>query len=464
MNLQQIIEEKLIRIKSAIDLEPHDRVPVIATGDFWPVGYSKKYTMQQAFYSIDILGECYKEVFQEFNDWDACNTTLYSLGPMLDATGSRRYNIPGRDISPRAEFQHPDLTLMSAEEYPKLIEDPLKFQIEEIIPRLCKRISSTDITLRTKALAKATLFFGQWMEKQRSYSALWRDRYGIPPIFQGTAIYMPIDWIADNLRGFQQGLMDIKERPDEVQAACEALAPFILHVGLSSAPAGGDYPLLFNPQHVSPFISPKDYEKIYWPTFKKIVDQVVERGYRVWILFENNQAQHLERLQDLPKRKIVAHIENTDLTKVKKYLGGRFCIAGGMNPRVLVRGTPQEIQDQTRSVLKLFEDEPGFIMACSTGIPINTKPENLHAWLDTIKKYGGIEVGKQVLKENKETPKKETCSERTAPQAAKWRDVLTQWETVKPEFGKIEGDERVIQEKWEELERFLPPLIYWLIK
>ena len=458
MNAQQIVNEKLTRVKKAINLESPDRVPVVGMADFWPVGYSKKYSMQQAFYSIDVLAECYKEVFSKWNEWDAFNTTLYALGPMLDATGSKRYNVPGRDISPRAQFQHPDLSLMSAEEYSKLIEDPMKFQIEQIIPRLCNRLASNDLVLRTKALSKATLFFGQWVEKQRSYGALWRDTYGIPPVFQGTALYLPIDWLADNLRGFQQGLLDIKERPDEVRAACEALAPFILSVGLSSAPAGGDYPLLFNPQHVSPFISPKDYEKVYWPTFKKIVDQVVGRGYRIWVLFENNQEQHLERLQELPKGKVVAHIENTDLAKVKKYLGGKVCIAGGLHPRLLTRGTPQEVQEQTRSVLKLFEDEPGFIMCCSTGLPVGTKPENLQAWVDTIKKYG------QVVERKRFLPEKGSDDEKTSGVVAEGKDVFTRWDTVRSEFGKIEGDERIIQGKWEELERFLPPLIYWLIK
>jgi hypothetical protein len=95
---------------------------------------------------------------------------------------------------------------MDADEYSKLIDEPMKFQIEEIVPRLCTRIGSNDFSMRTKALSKAALFFWQWTEKTRSYQSLWLNEYGIPPLYQGTAIYVPMDWIADKLRGFQQGL------------------------------------------------------------------------------------------------------------------------------------------------------------------------------------------------------------------------------------------------------------------
>jgi len=467
--IKQILDEKIGRLKATISLESHDRVPVIGHADFWPVRYSKKYTMQEAFYSIDVLAECYKEAFSEWNEWDAFDTILYALGPMLDATGSRRFNVPGRDISPHAEFQHPDLTLMDSEEYGRLIDDPIRFQIEEIIPRLCRRISPSNFSVSVASLAKAAIFFGQWIGKARYYSALWSSEYGIPPILKGTAIYMPMDWIADKLRGFYHGLIDIKERTDVVQAACEALVPFLLHAGLSPAPEG-DYPLLFNPQHVSPFISPKDYEKVYWPTFKKIMDHFVERGHRVWVFFEDNQEQHLERLQELPKGKIVAHLESTDLVKAKKALGGKLCIAGGMSAVLLAKGTPEEVKKKTISVLELFEDEPGFIMTCDQAIPLNAKPENIHAWLKTVKEYGNLggklgidEMGKDASKDGGMA--KEKGAQIDGPIGReKGEHGFMGWETVRTDFGKIEGDEKIIKEKWEELERSLLPFIYWLIK
>jgi hypothetical protein len=468
-DVKQSVEAKIARVRAAVSLESHDRVPVVGLADFWPVAYSKKHTMQDAFYSIEVAAECYKEAFTACSAWDAFNTALYSVGAMLDALGSKRYNIPGRDLSPHVDFQQPDLELMAAEEYAALIEDPIGFQVEQILPRMCSSLSATAPSVSAKALAKAALFFGQWVEKGRSYGALWRNEYGIPPLCQGTALYMPIDWLADKLRGFRQALIDIKERPEDVVAACEALSPFIYQVGLLTAPASGDYPLLFNPQHVSPFISPRDYDRVYWPTFKGITERFVEKGYRIWLFLEGNQEQHLERLQDLPNGKFVANLESTDLAKAKKALGGRICIAGGMPSVLLARGTPQEVEERTIAILKLFEDEPGFIMACNTIIPSNAKWENVRAWLNAVGKYGRLE---ERVKEKEEPPAGKGAA---AVQAARneagtfqlrdgVNDPFTRWETVRADLGKIEGDEAIIERKWEDLDKLFLPFLYWLIK
>ncbi len=465
-DVQQILAERTARVTAAVDLLAHDRIPVVGWALFFPVHFSKKYTIQEAFYKIDVAAECFNEFFSEWNEWDAFSATLQSFAPMLDATGSRRYSIPGRDIPANAEFQFPDLSLMSAEEYPAFIADPIRFQLEVIIPRLCDRISSSDPYERMKALTKAAMFYVESVVKAQRYAPTWINEYGIPPVFQGAAIFVPTDWIADKLRGFRQGMLDIKARPDELEAACEAMLPFMLDACLPQVPIGSGFPLLFNPQHISPFMSPKDYDRVYWPTFKKMVDRSVERGFKVWAFLENNQEQHLERLQDLPKGQVVVHVESTDLAKAKKVLGGKVCLAGGMFSRLLVRGTPDDVRDQATSVLKLFEDEPGFIMANDAALPTNTKPENLHAWLDTVKKYGSlggaapVATGAATTSNGVGAKGKEGTGERGFSGSYS----PSSWETVKAEFGRIQGDEGVVRDSWEALEKLLPGFISWIIR
>ncbi|MDO8691646.1 MAG: uroporphyrinogen decarboxylase family protein [Dehalococcoidia bacterium] len=454
----QIVDEKTARLRAAISLEPHDQVPVASMADFWPVRYTQN-TMQEAYYSIDVAAESYKKAFARWDSWDAFNPLIQSVGPLLDATGSRRYNIPGRDISPQAEFQHPDFSLMAAEEYPEFTANPLKFHAEKLLPRMCTRIGSDDATISATAWIKAAFFFAQYMAEARSYARLWTTEYAIPPLFKGQSLYVPIDWIADKIRGFHQGLLDVKQRPAELRDACEALVPFILGACLYGVKPG-DYPLIFNPQHVSPFLSPRDYQKVYWPTYKKMVDDVVGRGFKVWSLFEANQEQHLEHLQDLPKGKVVAHFESTDLAKAKKALGGRLCIAGGMPAVLLTRGTPQEVKEHTISILKLFEDEPGFIMTCCTTLPSTTRPENLTAWLDTVKEYGRIGGGPSASSGRESEPA--PADPKASTPAG--QDVIRSWDAVKAEFGEIKGDESIIKESWENLERLSLTFLYWMLR
>lgn len=378
----KIVQEKLERIRAAIDIKDYDRPPIVARADFWPVKYSGKYSIQEAFYDVDKLTECYDAAFKDLDDWDAFGTFMFCLGPMLDALGSRRYVIPGQHISENASFQVPDLTLMNEEDYPKLIENPIKFQLEELAPKLCTRLLDPE-PFRSKALIKAAIYCYEWGEKVRNYSKKQGDEHGVPPLFQGAVVYGPLQWILHRLRGFAQGLLDVKIRPEEVQEACEALLPFMIQIVRSSAP-NNDYPLIFSPQDVSPFLSPKDYEKSYWPTFKKLVDELTSSGYRLYILFDGNHEQHLERLQDLPKGKVVLHFDNTDLKKVKKYLGGRVCIAAGLPAHLLFRGNPDEVRERTTEIIKLFSDLGGFMMTTGAAIPVNAKAENLRALLNTV--------------------------------------------------------------------------------
>lgn len=455
---QELFDAKIARLRAAVSLEPHDRVPVAALSELWPVRLSQKYTMQEAFYNIDVAAECYSKAFSRWDMWDAFHPGMQSIGPFLDATGSSRLKVPGKDLPPQADFQHPDATLMSAEEYSEIIENPLKFHVEKIIPRLCSRLGSESVYERTVAWVKAAVFLVQFIAKGRSYETLWKNEYGVPPLFQGLVVYVPADLIADKLRGFQQTMLDVKQRTQELQAACEALLPLIVDASLAMVPVASDFPLVMNPQHLSPFLSPKDYQKVYWPTFKKLVDAITGRGFKMWVVFESNQEHHLECLQELPKGEVVAHLESTDLAKAKKALGGRLCIAGGMPPMLLTRGTPQEVKEQTRSVLKLFEDEPGFIMTCGSSLPSGTKPENVDAWLEALGEYGSPCGGTGASAAGHAQLSRPALP---TPMASD-RRFVTPWESVRPEFGEILGDEGVIKANWDYLEKLALAVLFYI--
>lgn len=378
------LDKKIDRLKAAVNLTNEDRPPVVATADIWPVINYGKYTVQETFYDFDKLAESYDHVFSKFPQWDGFGTVFYNNGPVFDALGTKRWIIPGQGISENAAFQNRDLELMQVSDYPKLIKDPVKFQVEEILPKLHTRLG--DETSRTKALLKSAYHFAELDAKVKKYKNMWAENYGIPPLFQGI-INMPLDWIADRLRGFVNCLMDVKRNSKNLKAACEALIPFFVEIGLNMPNNNSGYPFIFNPQHVGPFLSPADFEKYYWPSFIKIVEELTKQGHTIFIFFEGNMEQHLPLLQNLPSGKVVARFEKVDLKKAKEYLGNKVCIAAGMPSSLLIDGSPQEVKEHTIEVLDLFVDCKGFIMTADTGIPFNAKDENIETWLETVVNY-----------------------------------------------------------------------------
>ena len=437
-----LLKERTSRIRAAIRLQEHDKVPVVGNLGFWPVKYQNKYTMQEAFYDIDVMGESYEYALQRWNQWDALTTSVTSRAPLLDAMGSTRYIIPGREISPDSDYQHPDQSFMEAGEYDELIKDPVRFQANVILPRVCKRIAKDDLYETIKAIAKVIVFSRELQEKSRRYWSGWAERYAVSPLMCSVFL-VPVDAIIDHYRGFNQGLIDIKLRPEKLIEASEALMDNLLNSAVAGIPQGLDYPVLYNPQHVSPFISPKDYEKVYWPFYKRMVDVFTERGHTVWTVFEGAQDQHLEKLQELPPGKCVAHFEKTDLENAKRYLGGRICIAGGMPTSILAKGSPQDVEEQVAKVMKLFADEPGFIMCADGGLNA-AKPENIDAWFKAMDKYGQL-GGKLELLPPVEIKQDESM-------AGIKQKLITPWDAVRDDFGDIKGDEQIIKQYWEQLE------------
>ena len=451
-----LLKERISRIRSAVALKEHDKVPILGNLGFWPVKYQNKHTMQEAFYNIDVMGESYEYALQRWNQWDALTTSVSSRAPVLDAMGSNRYIIPGREISPYSDYQHPDRSVMDASEYDQLIKNPAKFQAEVILPRVCSRISKDDLYGTIKAIAKVYAYSQQTQVKAGKYWADWAKKYAIAPLMRNVFI-VPVDLIADSLRGFNQGLLDVKLRPQKIIEASEALIDGMMDAAVAGMPAGQDFPVLYNPQHVSPFISPKDYEKVYWPYFKRMVDAFCGRGHTVWTVFEGAQDQHLERLQDLPHGKFVAQFEGTNLESAKRYLGGKICIAGGMPNSILAKGSPSDVEEQVESVMKLFGDEPGFIMSTNGGINA-AKPENIDAWLQAMEKYGQL-GGKLEIMEQMQTAvadEFETLVDR--------KNLITTWEEVRDDFGEIKGDEEIIKRSWEDLEQSALGLIGMIIR
>ena len=76
-----------------------------------------------------------------------------------------------------------------------------------------------------------------------------------------------------------------------------------------------------------------------------------------------------------------------DLVKAKKILGGHMAIQGGVPPTILQAGSPQEVEELCKKLIKTVGKNGGFILGPGSAIDY-AKPENIKAMVDTAKKYG----------------------------------------------------------------------------
>jgi uroporphyrinogen-III decarboxylase len=135
------------------------------------------------------------------------------------------------------------------------------------------------------------------------------------------------------------------------------------------------------------FMSLKDFEKFYWPTLKKVIELKIKLGYTVVPFFEGIWDDRLEYLLDLPRGKVVFSCEKTDIFRAKQVLGGHMCIQGGVPPTLLQAGSPHDVEEHCKKLIKVVGKDGGFILSAGSAIDC-ARPENIQAMVDSVKKYG----------------------------------------------------------------------------
>lgn len=135
------------------------------------------------------------------------------------------------------------------------------------------------------------------------------------------------------------------------------------------------------------FMSLKQFEKFYWPFLKEVIITIVDAGYIPGVFFEGNYTSRLEYLLELPKGKVLAHLDTTDIYKAKEILKGHLCIRGNVPPTLLQTGTVQDVKDYMKELIDVVGKDGGLVV-CPRSSPEKAKPENLKTMIDFTKEYG----------------------------------------------------------------------------
>jgi hypothetical protein len=306
-------------------------------------------------------------------------------GPIHDILEVRYARFPGRELAEDTPFQFIGQEFMKPEEYDELIADPSRFLVEKILPRSCRNLEEPGSARAMAALIK----WGAEIRKSGEATKGLTDRLkdlGFPG-YSGGFSYAPLDFLGDYLRDIKNVLLDTYRRPDKVKEACDALAELIIEMGeITRRNSPGAR--VFIPLHLNEYFSPKHYGEFYWPTLKRVVNELIDRGLTPYIFYEGYHDAHLETILELPKGKTVSKFEKTDLRKAKEIIGDHSCIVGGPPSSLFMAGTPAKIDEFVKELLEDLKPGGGYILSPDVSIPYTAKPENVKALADAVKKYG----------------------------------------------------------------------------
>ncbi|OIQ60283.1 uroporphyrinogen decarboxylase [Moorella thermoacetica] len=300
---------------------------------------------------------------------------------------------------------------MKADEYNALIQDPSDFWVRIYLPRIFGALKPLEKLAPLTDVLEIVMTCGSFLplglpEVQDALKALIaagneaRRWAGVLraldhalqgqgfPAFLGGVSKAPFDIIGDTLRGTHGIMLDMYRQPERLLEALEVIAPLAIRMGVASAKAAR-HPVVFMPLHkgADGFLSDMQYRTFYWPTLKKVIIGLIEEGLVPFLFAEGGYNSRLEVIRDLPKGKTIWLFNDTDMARAKEILGDIACISGNVPITLLSLGTPEEIKEYCKQLIKTAGKDGGFILGSGATID-NIKPENLRALIESAREYG----------------------------------------------------------------------------
>jgi len=407
---KKLYKERVTRFIKAIKLEEPDRVPVLLPSGFFPAYYAG-YTLRDVMYDYEKLKMAYLKFIAEFDMDSFTGPGLVLPGKVLEMTDHRLHKWPGNGLPANASlYQFVEKEYMKANEYDAFMENPTDFWWRVFLPRIVgafepfRRLSgfsgmmgtptgfyaalgNPDVEAAFKTMIEAGKETVRW-QKVIGEVTMASLAAGIPNLRGGGMGGAPFDMIADMLRGTQGMFTDMYRQPDKIHETMAKLAPLAIRSAVAAADATG-CPVCFMPLHKGneSFMSPKQFETFYWPTFKKVLMGMINEGLVPYPFAEGRYGARLEVIKELPRSSMLWSFEDIDMARAKKVLGDSACIAGNVSASVMYMGTPKDVKEHCRRLIETCAPGGGYILTGAAGMN-EGNPDNLRAFMKAAKEYG----------------------------------------------------------------------------
>ena len=183
--------------------------------------------------------------------------------------------------------------------------------------------------------------------------------------------------------------LDLYKIPDKVQAAMDVAFPDIVRMSIGSSKMSGLPGVwLGGWRSASALLAPKLWNRFVWPYFAKIADAVVEAGLIPILHLDQDWTRDLARLTELPPKKCLLNPDGmTDIRKFKELVGDRMAVMGDVPAALFASGCPEDIRSYVRDLVRDI-GPTGLLLCPGCDAPINTKPENMEAFVAAGREFG----------------------------------------------------------------------------
>ncbi len=406
----QLRAEREKRVTDAIQMRMPDRVPVACPLGYFPAKYVG-IPCSAAYYDYDAWYAAYQRTLKDFQA-DLVFVEGFSPGKAMEMLNPRNMRWPGYGVDPYQGHQAVEIDNMKAEDYDLYMKDTSDYMLRvfmsrtsphmeglSLLPKLsdlgggpmgiqmvAAAFGEPKLAKAAQTLIKAGREMKKWRTKAAKFNDMVRDM-GFPQYLQGAAM-PPYDVISHSLRGMEGTMFDMFRQPDKLLELCDFILKQTLERPMPEPNESGNIRMFMTVTRGSDdFLSREQWDKFYWPTFKKLVIALTERGAIPCIFFEGNCTSRMEYLLEFPKGKVLVRLDRTDITKAKEILKDHLCIEGNVPSSLLQMGTVQDVKDYCKKLIDTIGKGGGYILSPRSSTD-EVKPENLKAMIDFTKEYG----------------------------------------------------------------------------
>lgn len=354
------------RVMDCVALKQPDRMPTAMFCTFWLAKYGG-ISHRQLMYDYDKTKEIAERAIVEFEP-DGHNPLVLNTaaGPVLDALDFKQLNWPGHGVGDNQPYQYLDREYMKADEYDEFIFDPTGFYLNKYLPRVLGAFEGFEdlpylpglhyfrlvaglrgfARPRVRAAFERILKAAEEVDRFAGHHSAFTQRMtelGFPTSFISTSI-APYDFVADYFRGATGMMKDLYRKQDKLLELLDKAVVFLTRQTMGWVKGSG-HPVVFFPIHWAPdrFMSQKQFETFWWPSFRKLMMNLIEVDIIPMPLWEADCSKRLETIRDIPPGKCIYWFERTDMVKAFEVLGDVVALRGNLSPSLMTTGTPDGV-------------------------------------------------------------------------------------------------------------------------
>lgn len=174
-----------------------------------------------------------------------------------------------------------------------------------------------------------------------------------------------------------------------IEKAADFACDLLIDAGKAYAEAGAE--IVWYPDACSStaFISPEHYEKYAMSRHARFFTAMKKEGLITAYHPDGNEYGILCQVKSIPNIDIYHMSQEVDMGIVRAVYGKNARLYGNLGGHTcLLMKTPDEIEKETRDIIKKAGAYGKFVMSPAINMPGRTPPENLRAMIEAAKKYG----------------------------------------------------------------------------